>query len=87
MYLTGLYRIIIRNDGSGLCSSFHIVFAILEVLRTDFPGFYEKIIPQQSFLFPLFLYPGYRYSPSPSECEIKQTTYTSSKRKANLSEL
>ena len=41
-------------------SSFHIVFAILEVLRNDFSDIYDKILPHQE-LFPLFHYPAYRW--------------------------
>ena len=43
-----------------LLYSFHILFAILEVIRNDFPVIYNKILPHQD-LFPLFHYPVYRW--------------------------
>ena len=61
MFQTGLCRVIdLQYSNSFFYSSFHIVFAILEVLRNDFSDIYDKILPHQA-LFPLFHYPAYRY--------------------------
>ena len=40
--------------------SFHIVFAILEVLRYDFPGVYQSLVSSLEF-YAYIQYPGYRW--------------------------
>ena len=41
--------------------SFHIVFAILEVLRYDFPGVYQSLVSSLEF-YAYIQYPGYRWA-------------------------
>ena len=40
--------------------SFHITFAIMEVIRTEFEDLYT-MIPSHKYFFPLFHYPLYRW--------------------------
>ena len=62
-----MFRMVYYNVKGNWClhndliiRSFHIVFAILEVLRYDFPGVYQSLVSSLEF-YAYIQYPGYRW--------------------------